>query len=528
MKMRSRAIELLVVAAVTGGCGDAASSRASAPLRCEDVFTPRTGGTDWTVCRGGASTDADDAVALQAALAAACRGDRIRLTGRRYVGSFAVPPGVALEGGGATFEGPVGRAALCVGTGGGLPTRVSDVRIHADGVGVVAGRTAGLDGPAIASFERVDIVVAHGYGLVADGLDRLDVRALRLEGALDDDAAAAIRGPIDPGRSAVAGLLAAGGDVRLEAVEATGFAGFGVVLHDATTSWSGGAISGVLGTSLLVEAGRADLANLRITEGRRAADLERAPLTNGLVVTDGASVTTQDVLVRDIPGVGVLQDAATSVHRDLVVADNDDAGIWVQNSAEFALRVEGGASRVEGNRGAGILFRDSSGLDLESVFIGGTRGKPQADGPFGVTEIGDGAHIVGAAGDLRLATVTLRSNARSGLLVDGTDAEAMASYAFEAVVVDGDGDHGVVVQNGVDVPREGLAVATALAERDAQLAASGQTLAVFTPLERIAGTGLAAGLIGVGGLVTADGSIAAEVVVNADGRVEDVAGERPD
>ena len=137
---------------------------------------------------------------LEEQLARAEPGDVVRLDPETdYTGTFTVPAGVTLAGEGATLHGE-GPVVLRVVTAPGLTTVVRDLEIENAGVGLV------VTGGGEVEISGVTVAVTAGAGIVAEGLQRLELRDVQVLGNLTDGDLGSLGARVDPAQFAVVGI----------------------------------------------------------------------------------------------------------------------------------------------------------------------------------------------------------------------------------------------------------------------------------------------------------------------------------
>ncbi len=493
-------------------------------------------------CASSDRVEASDSEALVRALAAACAGDEVVLTGERYEGTFVLRAGVTLRGQGATLVGELTRrpalATICLegGVGGEepvAPTVIEGVTVVNEGVGVLAagGRVVMRD---------VQVEVSRGVGVVVDGVESMEMGSVVIRGPVNRENLLVLGSTLDPQETAIAGLLMARSGASLGSVEVEGFAGFGAVFFDSAVDWQGGQVRGVVGTSVLVEGSQVSLGSVQISEGLRGVQANFSIVSSGLLISSGALVRSEDLSIEGMDGLGILQDGAVSAHAGLRISGTTDPGVWVQNvltgpggveipgqvdAATPALSLAG--ATITGSRGAGLLVQNATGVALVDAVIEGTQLRLQPSQTFDFIDVGDGIQLSGVSRAVALRRVALRDNGRVGLVVDGSpgDEGSEALFDFEAVTISGDPESsfGLIAQNLEAFDAEGISVEPALlAERDAQAALDGVTLDLTRRFSSFAGVGAVAegGLVGSAGIVVQGGQLNTGVVVDGEGQLE--------
>ncbi|HJL15261.1 MAG TPA: hypothetical protein RMH99_06375 [Sandaracinaceae bacterium LLY-WYZ-13_1] len=376
-----------------------------------------------------------------------------------------------------------GLAAALEGAGASGVVQVGDCEVETTGLVVPAGVT--LTGTTDASAIRglgPDPAVSLGAGarlteLVVAADDGVAVDVSGVESALLADLT--IVGPVTPdnvadhpasGTASRIGLLIrdSGTDdvpVRLERVRVRGFADVGVGLVRSEVRWVEGSVSESLGAGLAVSGGRLVLASVTLRdmlqEGRLSA-------TYAGVFLAGAEVESEDLVVEDNAGAGLMHDAASAVHHCIVVRNNALLGMWTQRAPRFELT--GATSILDGNGRVGLAIHDPAGPHMVSdVTITNTRVVPRAVGMFGMDAVADGIHLVSEdTAAVTLTSLELRANLRAGALIH-VRSGMIDPATLRSVTVESSGSaYGVIAQDpagnipsgawDTDVTRAGAAV----------------------------------------------------------------------
>jgi hypothetical protein len=444
------------------------------------------------------------AAELVSRLEGATAGDTIRLDTGRFEGEFEVPAGVELRGSGrgaTILAGVEGGVVLTIQPGDG-ETTIRDLTIEtgvrsvpdevgddADGdgrlefateraeVGVLAVDSADL------LVERVDVEVATGQGIWAEGLASLRFYEVSATGRVNRDNAtwwgwethqlALESAPMN-------GVVVRETEVvRLDLVDASGFAQVAVDLDaNPDTRWTGGRVCDNLGTSVLLIAGSATLESLQVCNMLEGFGLVPP---YGIAVVGGALVTTTGLVVEGrLAGesIGILQDSSRAVHTGLTVVDNRGIGVAVQRSAgtaespAFALLGDQ-PNDLSGNAFVGLALFETSGVRIANTTIDGTATLPMIEGDLAGVEVGDGIQIrrclVGDCemqlADIRLDSVALHTNGRAAMVIEAQNAPA-DGIVCGTVDVGDVGEYGAVVQNHTAAPQNWDSIAETGAERD--------------------------------------------------------------
>jgi hypothetical protein len=385
---------------------------------------------------------------LTAALADAEPGDRIRIGAGTVTGSFRIPPGVTLEGQGEgeTFVvAPAGQDEPAVVLEPGSADEATTVRglTVASDAGYAVTAAGDGAGTGNVQLENVEVRVQLGLGIGIQDVERAALTNVRVQGPISLEAP---NGPSNatPANSASHGIvLVRVQDAQLAEVTANGFALFGALFVDSTTTWSGGAASENMGTGTMVHGGAADLNNVEFCDELQGVRLLPA---FGAVFTAGADVASEALNTCNTEGVGLFHADASGRHTDIAATGNAEAAMWVQDSTDFELR--GAGTMVADNGLAGVIAVNSSGLLLRDGEIRSTELAPRVLAEAGLIEVGDGVQLVGSTDDVVLNGLRLTENARVGMLLD-LEGDSTTGITFEQVTVDGSGEQlGVIGQDG--------------------------------------------------------------------------------
>jgi hypothetical protein len=406
-----------------------------------------------------------DADALRATLAAAAPGAVVRVGACRVVGSFTVPAGVTLRGRGigeSTIEAAAPSPALRIAPGA-PATRVSDLTVESRANSAVLV----LPGGGTAALDRVRVAAARGLGIAAQDVGRIELTDVALDGPVAAENESGH--PQDPAETAAYGLLLL--RVRaafLTGVTVRGFALFGALLIDSGVAWTGGGTPGNIGTGLAACRGQSILDHLDL-DG--ALDGDRLmPAYGALFVGDEtaeAIVSSTGLSVSGGADYGILHQHAAAVHRDLDVSGNGGPGVI----AHFCSSLEiAGSSRLEGNRGAGLVVAGTPRFAVAGTEIASTADLSLVSSEGGTIVVGDGIHLLREpGGTVAVRDVVLRNNDRVGLLVD-LQGGTMDGTILSGVSVAGTGTAlGAAAQNGTIPARwdDGIARDPTTAANDA-------------------------------------------------------------
>lgn len=379
-----------------------------------------------------------DAAALQQALSQAGPGDVVTVGVCRVEGRFDVPAGVTLSGAGvgqSVIVGPAGDTAVAVDAGEDASI-VRDLSVESADVGVR------VDEAGSAVVERVEITASRGMALGADGVASLALRSVVLRGPLTREAAALLSSEPLPEDTATIGLaLLDVASAELTDVEVSGFAGWGVLATDSTTTWTGGRVAQNLGAGIQVQGGSATLDAVEVLDTLQGGLLRPSM---GVVANGGAVVDTTGLALRDNDNFGLLIAGASGTHTDLLAQDGGDAAVWLQQATDVTLA----GAEILDNRFGGVVALESSDLELADVRVERTTLLTSVSGVQGRIEVGDGVQLVASTENIRLSRATLAGNERVGLFVDLGAGDA-SGIAIDDVDVTATGDaYGAVIQNG--------------------------------------------------------------------------------
>ncbi len=432
-------------------------------------------------CGGADSASHCDADDLRGALEDASAGDTVRAGACEIEGAFVVRDGVTLAGEGevSRLVAPTDAIALVL-EAGGAETTVTGLTIVVP-AGARGGVVARGDGSGAAAVRAVRIDAATGTALGVERVASFVAEGVTLVGPVtaETSADACFEDLCTPGEAglpreerscstieelractATHGMVLV--DVQsatLTDVQASGFALFGALLLDSTTTWHGGGVSDNLTTGLMVHGGSATLDGLELAG--TIAGLRLVPAYAG-VFAGGADVTTTGLTVADNENFGLLQDQATARHLDLVATDNRLAALWVQSSSSFELR--GAGTRLSGNTLAGRVALDASdvtvagdGPDEQALAIESTAGFAWPYDDLSQPTVGDGIQLLRTTEGVHVENVRLDDNARVGVLVD-VGGGSIDDVTLNEVVANGTaGQNGVIAQDdrGLIPPGEG-------------------------------------------------------------------------
>ncbi len=416
-----------------------------------------------------------DAAVLAASLSRAEPGGLVLVDRCAVEGSFVVPAGVTLRG-----EGPGLSRLLSAGTEPVLTLETGSETTGAVGLTVESGACAAVlvDGTGGASLEDVEVVSSRGVGLLAEGLESLELSRVRLVGPVTAETAGELSFDPTPSETATHGLaLLRVASATLGSVEVAGFARTGALLAGSDVAVRQGSFSDNLRLGLFAVGGRLRLEEVEVSRTLDSTDL--VPAMAGLFVGE-AEVTTEAVTVEGGAGLGFYHATGRAHHVDLVARGNEDIALSAHGCAEVV--VEGARSEIAGNGTAGLFVTGSGRTALRGLRVRGTLLSPAVFGETGLIEVGDGVQLLEPAGPVELVDLELGGNGRVQALLDLGDREDV-DLRIEGVVVDGEGDQlGAILQAapGQDGWDDRVSRRGATAANDSDFAGELPTLAVPT------------------------------------------------
>ena len=394
-------------------------------------------------CDGG--SDCPDAAALQARLDGAAPGTTISIGACRLRGPLAIPAGVTLSGAGPSstiIDAPAGSIGVTLepSSNPATPTTLTDVAVESTGCAGVVARGSGA-----VALARDDVRPHRGIGIGIEDATSVALEDVVITGAVTTANADATLPPsapftcesTDPASHGL--VLVRVADARLDRVRADGLAAFGALFVSSTVTWTGGGARTNLGTGIEVWGGRAALESIELADTR---DGLGAIESFDAVFAGGASVETSALSVIGGDSYGMLHDGATARHVDLVASGNGFAGVWAQGTTGVEIS---GSSSIEDNGFAGVAALDATGVVVRGATIARTVERIAISGVRTI-RAADGTHLVRSTATLD--SVTLRDNARVGLLVELGGAST-SSIGLTSITVDGSGTElGAIAQNG--------------------------------------------------------------------------------
>ena len=334
-------------------------------------------------CSGTAS-GGDSGGSLTSALASAGDGSCVVLkTGVGYTGAFTVPPGV-------TLAAPAGGRATINGG-------------DAAGAAVTLGERSGLVG--------VDVVRA-GVGVAVRAANAA-ITDVHVTGA--KTAALGVLCTTDAQTCGAGTVTVTKADLDTSEL--------GVWIKGAHVMMSGGTSHGHTGTQL--------------SSGI------------GVVALGGAKLEMDGVTIEKNQATAVLVDGAqtTASLKNTTVQDNEDRGVWAQNTLGTidapALRVEG--STIVRNRIVGVGGVEARGIIIIGGRVAETRAAPVVTNLASTEQVGDGFGIFGKSTDFKVDGTIVEMNARAAGLID--NASKAGIIIVGGKISAGASGYKVVVQN---------------------------------------------------------------------------------
>jgi hypothetical protein len=433
-------------------------------------------------------------------------------------GPQRVPAGGTLEGEHADetyIESNEAGAAVVVDTEPGKTTTVRGLNVYANGgVGILVrggGRFVGED---------LNVVCGVGVCVAVEGQSKVDLSKVDIRGTITKEVVANLVFPLKAEEAPIIGLAVARvTEATLTDVTIGGFGGFGMISVESRIAWSGGGVSGNVGVGVIQQGGDVTLDTVDVSETWKG-QIGNAISSYGLVLTGAGMLHSAALRVIDNEGYGFVQDGARSDHTGLIVSDNDDVGLWLQNSpgtsTEPSLRIFGTNNVFERNRGGGIFALRAGGVDLEGIRAADAIIKEIATSDTGLAQMADGIQITEPVGDIRLNALQLDNNARIGLLLSGA-LPTGATVSIGGVQITGSGDYGMLPQDQFPPPDDAAVSRTPdLAAKDAASTAPlppAGVKAAFVSVATLADNGL----IGENSIISTDGSVSSGGAVDKDG-----------
>jgi hypothetical protein len=391
----------------------------------------------------GESSAICDADQLTAALESAGPGDTVRVGACRVEGAFTVPAGVALVGEGPSASTLVsnGRRPVVRVEPGSPGTRLADLAVESDanyGVFIAAGTGS-------ATVERVIVSTTRGVALGAQGTAGLVLSDVELRGPVTRENQLSYGvGPVPDSAPTHGLVLVEVASAELTNVTATGFALFGALIVESTTTWRGGGAPRNMGNGLMVHAGTAHLEDLDFSG--TFGDYLLMPAYGAVFAAD-AVVDTVNLTVSDGANFGLLHDHATVTHQGLKASNNVHAAVWVQNCPSIVMT--GTGTEILDNGLGGVVTVDTPEVTLEDATISRTAIVRRTYGETGTRDVGAGIELIRAGRDAgtTLAGVTLRN----------LNIENNAQVGVMFQLGGGGSTAGLVVEGDVNVTRDAVA-----------------------------------------------------------------------
>lgn len=446
---------------------------------------------------------------LEEALSRAKPGDVIHVEPGRFEGSFVVPGGVTVEGSGkgATILVATGSDPTLVLVPGTPAAAATDLTVELP-ASANTGAAVLAHGKGQAALRRVNVIAAEGVGVAAEDLDRLILQEVAINGVITEANATSYPTTVNVLEVSYAGLVTSRvTNVEMSDVDLNGFAEFGALFVKSDVTWNGGTSTGHLAVGVMVHDGSANLSGVTIAEIYQGF---RLIWGYGLVIAAGAKVTTTGLRVREVSGVGILQDgAATSAHAGPHITSNRYVGVWLQGLAgtadALAFKLDGVGSLLHANGAGGVVAINSSGIEIADAEIDETLKLPTVVNETSQIWVGDGIHLVSSVVDVQLRDLYLDGNKRIGVLCDG-GGQSLAGVRMENIVIVGTGEElGLLGQNGLiaDGWSDGVTVMGAAAANDTNFGGGSLETLPAAASDRVPNAGKAGdnGLLGSNGLL---------------------------
>lgn len=447
---------LVVACGGGGGTGEKVCGDAACLWQALDEFTARDGGTT-----------------------------TIRLEPGSFEGTFEIPGGVTLVGAGPsselawTGEGP---AVVVPGSAGETVLRDLGIRAGAGG-GILAGPKQGA-APGGLTLQGVTVDVTGRIGVAARNMACFRAEDLELVGNVTEQDEGGIGQDASKERWAISGLAIWNvGQADLTDIDVHGFALSGVEINASTAMWDGGELRALVGSAVHVSGGaEATVQNLLIHDIWDG----QTRYGYGLVASEAAHLVTGGVTIHDNEQAGILVHEATGEFDGLDVRGNQGRGVWIQHchgdGTVRAVTVRN--ATLADNLGVAFGVFQSRDILLEDGRLDSTRKQPmRLYIDQGTEDIGDGIEVV-ASTELTFKRLTLDSNARAGVVVDGRNVDGDVQVSFDDVTISGNGERGFAVQHG-EATGAPEVTDPGLQQADAEALAAGTTLGVAADLTDI-------------------------------------------
>ncbi len=432
-------------------------------------------------CSSSGDGVASSAAALTSALNGASPGDTVHVGAGTFTGSFAVPAGVFVVGAGSTTiidNGDGSAPALVVtATAGQPPTMIQNVDLtSAGGAAMVVGGTGDVE------IQHVHATVNLGIGIGIQDVHTVQMLDVQVSGPVTTDVIPTLPLDATPDVTATHGIVIVGvAQATMNDVQASGFALFGALLVDSTTSWTGGGASDNVGVGVMAYGGSATLHSLELC---RTLSAFRLQPPYGAVFANGAAVDTDSLNVCDGEGYGILESGgASGQNLNLSASGNHGSGVWLQSVDN--VQIAGDATNIDNNYLAGVVAIDSSNIALADGTISNTQLMTRISAETGTVNVGDGVHLVRSTDGISLSNLTLQTNHRAGALFDlnGASTSGITLDSVTATTEDPSGETpelGVVAQDGTLMPGwdTGVTRAGTATTNDTSFISAGSTLGI--------------------------------------------------
>ncbi|MBW1807564.1 MAG: right-handed parallel beta-helix repeat-containing protein [Deltaproteobacteria bacterium] len=442
---------------------------------------------------GGGELVCADTSCLNGALRDAKSGVTVKLEAGTYEGNFELSAGVSLSGAGeVTILSFSGDGPVLTVSAGAAQTTISNLTIekstcpYQENPNEVAGSGGGgilIEGDGEVWLSDLKVQVSCGIGIKVKGIAGLTGKNLTLIGNVTSTDEPGILTKPNRTKYAVAGLsLNAVGQADLEAIDANGFAGCGVLFHGTPGTLDGGELHDLVGSGVHASGSvMVTLKNLHIHDIWGGA----TPFGYGIAATNLVHLLTEDVILENNKVAGILMDHSTGEHINATVSGNGARGIWLQSCTPTQQTPDGRAVIVRGNKtklinNNGVAFGvfQSTGISLADADVSGTQKISMiAYQESTRVDIGDGIEVIGSD-DLEFSDLTVNNNQRAGIIIDAREGVSEVQVTFVNVTIDGDGERGFSVQHGTVTTLPDV-IDNTLRENDA----AGEILDVVSPLE---------------------------------------------
>ena len=289
-------------------------------------------------------------------------------------------------------------------------------------------------GPTL-HLRAVTVAVTSGFGVLAAGVDALAIDDLTVDGPIATQEMASALAEWDGAETVIGGLVVIGedcGDVpecepanlTLHDVTVGGVAGLGVALIRSSATWTQGEISRFVGVGLTLEScSDCVVRDVAVHDGLRGA--EELPESIGVWLKLKTEADLEQLAVSEVEGVGIVQEGARATFRELILADNASAGVWVraweEDGPDSPTSIEGAVLRNNAGFGIGVQpFGDIEPVVLRRMFIGDTRWGSIDDLPI---DGADGIRLLhsnfSASASVHIENSVLSGNGRTAIFLRG-------------------------------------------------------------------------------------------------------------